>query len=131
MAGQAAAGREDLVAGWARISADGTLLTHSYYCLLSAQVDACLGAHARAGATLEQGLAMAGQREERAFEAELRRLRAQLLAEAAGDAARTELERAATLANHQGAVAFTRRIEETRASLGHVSGHPAACLQSA
>ena len=129
MSGDVKAGRVELEKGWEEMSADETRLLHSYYCLLGAQVDLLAGDLDRGIGKIRKGLAVVEECNERAFEAELRRVNAELLAagpeEHSADAM-AELEKAADIAAGQNAMLFLEHIRASRNQLMSES-RPVSC----
>jgi DNA-binding SARP family transcriptional activator/RecA/RadA recombinase len=120
--GSPEAGAEAIVAGMAAMEATGAWMVHTLYLGLLAEAQRRAGRPVDALESVERGLALVEPTGERFYEAELRRLRGELLREVAPERAaeaRRELDRALEVARAQRARSLEERV---LASLQRLTG---------
>lgn len=113
--GEAEAGSAEIREGLAAMQATGARMLHGAYLALLAEAEWEAGRHREALAAVEQGLDVVETTGERFYEAELHRLRGDLLA-SSGDGASTavwELKKAVEVARAQGAKCLELRASES------------------
>ena len=118
--GDPGAGVPEVEAALAEIKAFGRLMSRSFLLGLLAEAHRAAGHVDQALAAVEEGLAVAETTNERFWEAELYRLRGELLLERSPEAvgeAEPWLRRAVEVAGGQGAVVLRRRAEESLSRL--------------
>jgi tetratricopeptide (TPR) repeat protein len=115
-----------LVESISKARATGAGMVRAFFAALLAEAQIAAGRSEDALATTRQGLADVESSGERLYEAELHRLRGELLAERPGSAAEAEasFRQAIAVARQQGALLFERRAEESLAAHAHGKGPP-------
>jgi predicted ATPase len=112
------------------MEAIGAWMLHTLFLALRAEAQAGAGQLDEALASLDEALAFVERTGERFWEAELHRLRGELLYRRSGGAAEAaaELERALHVATGQGAASLAERAVESLARLEEACGPLTECL---
>jgi DNA-binding SARP family transcriptional activator/predicted ATPase len=128
--GQPEEGIAELQRGLMAMEAIGAWMLHTLFLALRAEAQAGAGQLDEALASLDEALAFVERTGERFWEAELHRLRGELLYRRSGGAAEAaaELERALHVATGQGAASLAERAVESLARLEEACGPLTECL---